>query len=180
MSAIDLTNSRFGRLVVLSRAENSKDGRARWLVKCDCGVTKIVVGKDLRAGITRSTRSCGCLNIDRTKERSTKHGQSGNRDQGRKASPTYISWSAMRQRVLDPNAEKYPQYGALGVTICDRWKDSFENFLADLGERLPGTTLGRFGDVGNYEPGNCKWMTPKEQGAERTKKRLLKVLKIAA
>jgi hypothetical protein len=77
----------------------------------------------------------------------------------------------MCQRVLDPNQKQYLDYGGANppITICDRWNTakggSFENFLADVGERLPSTTLGRFGDVGNYEPGNVAWMTPAEQVA---------------
>jgi hypothetical protein len=160
---VDLTGQRLGRFVVLDRAENSpKDNRARWLCRCDCGKTKIVEGKALRSG---NTQSCGlgqCWG-----KRSVTHGQSGNRYQGKKASPSYGSWAAMKQRCLDPNAERYPKYGALGVTITPRWlgPDGFSNFLADLGERPPGTSLGRKNDIGNYEPGNVSWQTSAEQVA---------------
>ena len=82
----------------------------------------------------------------------------------------------MKQRCFNPNTERYPKYGALGVTICDRWNiskgGSFQNFLSDMGERPAGTSLGRFGDVGNYEPGNCKWMTQAEQVANRRPDRI--------
>jgi len=165
MSVIDLTGSRFGRLVVLSRAENDKYGRARWKVVCECGQSKVVLAQSLRAG---TTRSCGCLPKETGavagRRNRLKHGQSGYY-RGKKPSPAYMSWQAMRQRCLQPNAERYPKYGGLGVTICERWqgKDGFSNFLADLGERPAGTTLGRFGDTGNYEPENVRWMTPAEQ-----------------
>ena len=76
--------------------------------------------------------------------------------------PTYRSWVAMRQRCQKPGVTGYENYGGAGVLVCPRW-DSFENFLADMGERPPGTTLGRFGDKGNYEPSNCAWQTPEEQ-----------------
>lgn len=76
--------------------------------------------------------------------------------------PTYKSWVAMRQRCQKPGVTGYKNYGGAGVRVCPRW-DSFENFLADMGERPAGTTLGRFGDKGNYEPGNCAWQTSKEQ-----------------
>ena len=76
--------------------------------------------------------------------------------------PTYKSWVAMRQRCQKPGVTGYQNYGGAGVRVCPRW-DSFENFLADMGERPAGTTLGRIGDVGYYTPDNCAWQTPKEQ-----------------
>jgi hypothetical protein len=73
----------------------------------------------------------------------------------------------MRQRCENPKATKYPRYGAVGVSVCARWRDSFENFLADMGERPPGRSLDRIDPAGNYEPGNCRWATPIEQRANR-------------
>ena len=72
----------------------------------------------------------------------------------------------MWQRCTNPKTNGFEHYGGRGIKVCDRWK-SFENFFADLGERPAGTTLGRFGDEGNYEPGNVKWMTPAEQRANK-------------
>ena len=77
-------------------------------------------------------------------------------------SPTYISWGRMLTRCYNPNAERYKTYGAKGVSVCERWGD-FRNFLADMGERPEGKTLGRILDRGNYEPGNVFWMTHDEQ-----------------
>lgn len=82
---------------------------------------------------------------------------------GKKFSPTYMSYVAMRQRCLNPNAEKFPRYGGRGIKICDRWTASFENFLADMGERPEGTTLDRRDNDGNYSKDNCRWSTPKVQ-----------------
>lgn len=86
------------------------------------------------------------------------------------ATPTYFSWRAMKQRCTRPGHVAWEHYGGAGVKICDRWL-AFENFLADMGERPSGTFLGRYGDIGNYEPGNCAWMTKVEQGVEAQKKR---------
>lgn len=69
----------------------------------------------------------------------------------------------MKGRCNDPNNCRYHVYGGAGVKICDRWM-SFTSFLADMGERPVGTSLGRIGDTGHYEPGNCAWQTPEEQG----------------
>jgi hypothetical protein len=165
----NLTGQIFGRLTVKEYAGKNINHR-EWLCRCECGVTKVIRGASLKTG---ATKSCGCLFREKSKEWATKtftkHGQSGY--QSRKASPTYNSFRSMRGRCLYPNHVKYPKYGGAGVTICDRWNTanggSFENFLADLGERPLGTTLGRYGDVGNYEPGNCKWMTPAEQITNR-------------
>lgn len=110
MRVIDLTGLRFERLVVRERAENTKGGQAKWTCICDCGETKVVKAGDLRTG---NTKSCGCFKSDQTRLRITKHGQSAYHRVGKKAPPAYNSWQAMKQRCLNPNAEKYPKYGAL-------------------------------------------------------------------
>lgn len=73
----------------------------------------------------------------------------------------------MKTRCLNPKHIGYAYYGGRGISICDRWlgEDGFENFLADMGERPAGTTLDRIDNDGDYEPGNCRWVTPKEQQA---------------
>lgn len=84
-----------------------------------------------------------------------------------KFTPTYISWIAMKQRCLNPNAEKYKTYGAKGITICQRWIESFADFYKDMGPRPEGRTIDRKNTNGNYEPDNCKWSTAKEQAENR-------------
>ncbi len=150
---IDISGRTFGRLKVIKHA--GKKGNATiWLCVCDCDGREVLV----QAGNLQNghTKSCGCLAMESLKERSLTHGHSH--------SPAYKSWSMMKNRCLNPNATQFEYYGALGITVCERWKD-FAKFLEDVGERPQGTTLGRFGDIGNYEPGNVKWMTPAEQGA---------------
>lgn len=92
----------------------------------------------------------------------TSHGHT----KGLKKSPTYVSWRKMCIRCTNPRHNKYPVYGGAGVRVCERWRD-FRNFLADMGVRPEGTTLGRILDRGDYEPGNCFWMTWAEQGLSR-------------
>jgi hypothetical protein len=111
--------------------------------------------------------SCGCLRRETTAARhgNTTHGHTA----GRKPSPTFNSWASMRDRCRRPAASAYWNYGGRGIKVCDRWAESFENFLADMGERPEGKTLDRIDPLGNYEPGNVRWSTPTEQARNRRK-----------
>lgn len=157
MLFVDISGQRFGRLTVLSLAGQAKDGRFRWLCRCDCGTYTIVRGPKLRSG---RTQSCGCLKLDRkgTKNPNFKHGLS--------FSPEWHSWDSMIQRCENLKHTSYKNYGARGIKVCDRWH-SFENFVSDMGRRPSGHTLDRINNDGNYEPGNVKWSTPKEQAGNR-------------
>jgi len=92
---------------------------------------------------------------------------------GRKTTPEFRSWCAMKQRCFDKNSHKYPRYGARGITVCSRWlgPEGFDHFLEDMGFKpTPLHSIDRFPDRdGNYEPGNCRWATPKQQGENRSK-----------
>lgn len=75
----------------------------------------------------------------------------------------YGAWAAMVNRCHNPKNSSYGRYGALGISVCQRWRDDFSNFLADVGERPTGKTLDRIDPTGNYEPTNCRWATPAQQ-----------------
>lgn len=160
---------RFGRLVVVGSAAPLENGRSRWLCRCDCGVEKEVSASCLSQG---RTKSCGCLRRENAAKRSpkanaarTKHGHA-REDKGDRH-PLYRTWQGMRERCRDPGNVSYKYYGGRGITVCERW-ESFENFLADMGEKpSPDLTLDRIDNDGNYEPGNCRWATPEQQTKNR-------------
>lgn len=89
-----------------------------------------------------------------------------NRKHGMRSSPAYRSWIQMRTRCKNPNHHAYSEYGGRGIGVCPRW-DSFENFLADMGERPEGKSLDRIDPNGNYEPGNCRWAAPNIQAQNK-------------
>lgn len=138
---------RFGRLTVVGDPV-SNNGRY-WPCECDCGGAGIMVTiTDLKA---RAKSNGGCAGCSRVK-----HGH------GKSTNPTYSKYQAMKQRCSNPKHKDYPSYGGRGIEVCERWQ-SFENFLADMGESPEGKSIDREDVNGNYEPGNCRWATKKEQ-----------------
>jgi hypothetical protein len=157
MKFIDLTGQKFHRLTVVERVKNT-GGATMWLCNCDCGKKTEVNSSYLRAG---KIKSCGCYRKEACKTASYKHGHA---KQG--LSGTYRSWANMIQRCTNPAKNQYHNYGGAGITVCDRWRD-FQNFLEDMGERPEGCSIDRIDNTGNYEPGNCRWSTDKEQQRNR-------------
>lgn len=99
---------------------------------------------------------------------------------GMSKTPTYTSWMLMRARCYYPGSPGFPGYGGSGITVCDRWRDSFDAFLADMGERPSGTTLDRIDNSKGYEPGNCRWATPAQQSANRSATKLCPIVRSQA
>jgi len=151
---LQLEGKRFGKLVVIKDVGVNKQGTYMWLCKCDCGNEKIVKGASLKYG---STNSCGCGIIESIIKTHTKHGSVN--------SVEYSTWEGMKARCYNKNTPRYSEYGGRGISVCERWINSFENFLSDMGERPSNKhSLDRFPDNnGNYEPSNCRWATDFQQ-----------------
>lgn len=151
---IDLTGGKFGHLTVIGIEGGVP---LRWICKCDCGNTSLVRTGRLTGG---ETKSCGCLIAQFNRDTKTTHGAFT----GGKPTRAYTIWQMMKQRCLNPKAFAFEKYGGRGIKVDPGWMD-FAEFLKDMGNPPSQKhTLDRYPDRnGNYEPGNCRWATDKEQ-----------------
>jgi hypothetical protein len=194
----DLTGHQFGRLRAMNYAGRDRHGNSLWLCACVDGNTTTVTNSNL---VTGKTQSCGCLQREIVRKLMTgtvgaksslfKHGHSA----GNRNSRTYSSYRSALTRCQNVNDNRWAHYGGANppVTVCERWRGDhgFENFLSDMGERPVNTTLGRFGDVGNYSCGhceqcrangwelNCAWQSWAQQRLEQKIKQWTKQLQAA-
>lgn len=159
---------KYNRLTLIKEIEPYVWGKRKYrkfLCKCDCGKDIEVRLDKMKIG---TTKSCGCYNKERiSKPHETPYNAKHGHTIGGKPTPEFYSWWSMKMRCTNINAKHYKYYGGRGIKVCDRWINSFENFLYDMGERPNGMTLDRINNDGNYEPSNCRWATIKEQNMNR-------------
>jgi hypothetical protein len=159
----DITGQVFGRLTVIGISHRYRRSPrisiVHWLCRCACGVEVAISTSDLRS---ENTRSCGCLLREISSRTNLTHGHTSGG-----WSTTYRAWSEMKTRCYNPKRKKFENHGGRGITVCDRWRNSFENFLADMGEKPLGLTLDRIDNEGNYTPENCRWATWSQQNKNR-------------
>jgi DNA-binding XRE family transcriptional regulator len=154
---------RFGRFIVVG-FEGSK-------CVCICDCRKRVV-HDRFSLVSGRAKSCGCLKLDLLVKRSTTHGASSQKGRA----PEYNAWWNMIARCGNPNNVMYHRYGARGISVCQRWLDDYENFFHDVGKRPSSRySLERKNKDGNYEPGNVKWATRREQSRNTCRNVMLEI-----
>lgn len=146
--------------LILLKSYKKENGRSWSVYKCKCGNEKIIRDDGVK---NNSVRSCGCLSHEKKLKNFVTHGQCKNG----KTTKEYNAWKSMRARCKNKNVKQFKDYGGRGITYSKKW-EIFENFLNDVGFAPDkNLTLDRIDNDGNYEPGNVRWATRKQQQQNR-------------
>ena len=160
----DIQGQKFGRLLVIEQVKVPGAKNAMWKCQCDCGNTTIAAASN----IGRTTFSCGCLAKETAAE--LLRGNQNTRTHGLTGTSEYQAWTKMKLRCYDPNNPRYYTYGGRGIVVCDHWRDSFENFFADMGKKPSAKhSIDRKDVNGDYTPANCHWATATQQMRNTTR-----------
>jgi hypothetical protein len=170
---LELAGKRFGRLTVIRRLPSKPGARnAFWQCRCDCG--NLTTGAAGNLGKTKF--SCGCLSSENGTIQLRINRLAKPNLHGMSQSSEWQIWSKLKSRCKNPNGPKFHRYGGRGIKVCDRWLNSFEDFLSDMGPRPSKLhSIDRINNDGNYEPSNCRWATNLVQGRNSSRVRLVTI-----
>lgn len=136
----DIIGKKHNHLYIKEIVRREKNSHIMVLVLCDCGKEKIINLNNIRTGVTKT---CGC--------------KAGNRSHNLSKTNEYQTWATISQRCYNTKNTVYRHYGGKGITVCDEWRNSFEQFYRDMGPRPEGCSLDRIDPNKGYEPNNCRW-----------------------
>lgn len=162
--SIDMTGKKYGNSIAIRHVGKSSGRQYTWLFACACGEEYVAVGSEVRRGSINECPSCAAK---RKLNSVTTHGKT--------KSPEYAIWTAMKSRCYNKNTIHYADYGGRGIKVCDKWKNSFENFFIDMGYKPNGMTIDRINNDGDYEPKNCKWASRLEQSNNKRNNRIITI-----
>jgi hypothetical protein len=173
---LNLVGQKFGRLVVIKPTDKRSHKGVVWYCLCNCGNNVFVISSRLR---DRSKRSCGCLAEETRKKNGKKAGLTLGRcnathkhSTGGKVTKEYRTWQGMKNRCFNLKDVNFKYWGGRGITVYEPWIHSFETFLQYLKDnnmypKPKNMSIDRIDNDGNYEPGNIRWATQKEQIANQ-------------
>ncbi len=167
MKKLSIIGEKFGKLLVVSEvSERTIQGKVKFNCICDCGNKIQAIGSKLKNGWTKS---CSCLQKEKARLSTPP-----NKTHGLSRTPIYNAYYTMISRCYKETNNSYVHYGGRGIIVCDRWLNSFENFLLDMGEKPSSDhSVDRINVDGNYEPSNCKWSTTIEQENNKRNNRIV-------
>lgn len=157
----NIEGKKFGYLTAVKEVGRTKHGAITWLFLCDCGNERVATGYEVVSGVCYS---CGCKNIP------------NNLTHGMCRTKEYNTWCRIISRCYNVKNPNYYRYGGRGIKMCDRWRNSFDDFLIDMG-LAPSKkhSIDRIDNNGNYEKDNCRWATPVEQSRNRSSNRIIEI-----
>ena len=154
-----------GRLTQVGFSFTISQGRRKVrhaVFQCECGQRLVMKIGNVKSN---GSQSCGCLHREISRQLLT--GNTNTRTHNLKKTGTYNSWQSMKSRCSNEKQASFPQYGGRGLVVCDRWRNSFENFLEDMGVRPEGCSIDRIDNEKGYSPDNCRWSSSKQQNRNR-------------
>lgn len=161
---VDMTGKKYHSLTAICCIGRNAARASVWLFLCDCGVKFEADGSEVRRGGVKNCPDCARLIKNKAV---TTHGKTQTRE--------YKIWCAMKRRCYNKNSFGYEAYGGRGISVCDRWLNSFENFYLDMGRVEKGMTLDRIDVNGNYELSNCRWATRLDQSNNKRNNRKIEI-----